>query len=414
MIEQNQNFNFMFHNQFNQNFSPQMFQNMNQNQFMMNNNSNQFNMVQNLDNLNNMVLMQQNQAMQGMINQMNYSNDNINPHFYNNNSCNNQNNNINIPINQIPLINSIISFYRQNDNNYMDYDNPNQIKNILNLINPNYSKLKYNNINQIEDPLYYIKAPKLTIKFINSNYLLYKVSIPKTITKYDLYTIGKLFKSDKTTNSNILLIYNNKIFDKDETPITFIQEEDGFIIIEPRNYPDDSYYKLLNKKRGDKMNIIISLNSGRSVNFVLPKNTTISEMIKAFNLAYGLENKYNKLLYNAKTLQLNDNRKIGDVIKNLEKIVSFRISDFPYVIGKSVVVHISYTEKNIEHWIFDIGLLNSIKYIINKVESFHNRKVEKIFVIGKVFDRNEDKCLSQIGIKDNFDCLVKFQKINAN
>ena len=162
------------------------------------------------------------------------------------------------------------------------------------------------------------------------------------------------------------------------------------------------------------MNIIISLNSGRSVNFVLPKNTTISEMIKAFNLAYGLENKYNKLLYNAKTLQLNDNRKIGDVIKNLEKIVSFRISDFPYVIGKSVVVHISYTEKNIEHWIFDIGLLNSIKYIINKVESFHNRKVEKIFVIGKVFDRNEDKCLSQIGIKDNFDCLVKFQKINAN
>ena len=74
------------------------------------------------------------------------------------------------------------------------------------------------------------------------------------------------------------------------------------------------------------------------------------------------------------------------------------------------MIDISYTEKNIEGWIFDIGLLNSVNLIIKKVESFHNRKVKKIILEGKELTRNEEKCLLEYGIKNNFNCLVEFEK----
>ena len=98
-----------------QNCNQQMFQNMNQNQIMLNDNINQFNMMQNLANMNNMNLMLQNQMIERMANQIN------NPGI-----------NLNIPPNQVHLIDSIIQFYKKNNNEYMNYNNPIQIKNILN------------------------------------------------------------------------------------------------------------------------------------------------------------------------------------------------------------------------------------------------------------------------------------------
>jgi len=92
----------------------------------------------------------------------------------------------NLNINQIGLINSIIKFYKENGNEYMNFDNPYQIKNIIYLLSLDYYKLNmldhllnYN----IEDPLDYIKEPKKIIRFIDSNYKEYKVKIPLSITK---------------------------------------------------------------------------------------------------------------------------------------------------------------------------------------------------------------------------------------
>ena len=196
-------------NQINQNNNQQMFQFMNPNQLMMNNNNNnQFNMVQNFDFFNNMFLMHQNQMFQGMMHQMNYANNNLNANF-----CNNNNNSLRITPNQQYLIDYLISFYKKNGNDYMDYSNPTQIQNILNLLDPNYPELKYENMHQIHDPLYYIKGPKTVIKFINSDYIIYKVRIPKTINKFDLHSIAQFYKHDKTLYSNIILIYKNNILD---------------------------------------------------------------------------------------------------------------------------------------------------------------------------------------------------------
>ena len=309
----NQNINLMYSNHFNQNFN----QNLNQNQFMLNN-SNQFNMMQNMNPMNNFNFNQQNLMMQNMnpmnifdLNQQNLMIQNMNPmnifdlnqqnlmeQQLNNqmNFNNNNNNDINIPINQINLINSIIYYYKENNNENMDYNNPNQIRNILNLLNPNYPGLKYKEINKIDDPLYYIKVPKTIIKFVNSDYLIYKVKIPKTITKFDLYSIGKLYKSNTLSDSDVLLIYKNNVLAKDESSIEFISDEDEIRIIEPRNYPDDSFFNLLTKKNEKKMNVIFLSQTGQKSNLILPESTLISDMIKAYKLKFGLENNFTYLI----------------------------------------------------------------------------------------------------------------------
>ena len=289
MDKQNQLFNLMYSNHFNQNINQSMFQNINPNNFMLSNNA-QFNMMQNMNQFNNMNN-QQNLMMQNM-NQINNMNNQQNLMMQNMNQINNfdlnkqiqimqgmnnqinfnNNNYINIPLNQINLLNSIISFYKNNNNDYMSYDNPNQIKNILNLLNPNYPGLKYDNINKIEDPLYYIKTVKKTLKFINSDYIIYKVRIPITITKYDLYTIAKLYKNNNQSSSDVLLIYQNKVLAQDESSIEFISEDEEIRIIEPRNYPDDLYYNFLIQTNEPKFNIIFSLQSRKHLNFRYDKS----------------------------------------------------------------------------------------------------------------------------------------------
>lgn len=135
-------------------------------------------------------------------------------------------------------------------------------------------------------------------------------------------------------------------------------------------------------------------------------------MIKAFHLKFGLENKYNVLKFNIITLESKDNRRIRDIFPDGVEIKAIQFNNPPYIFGKKVEVHISYTEKYIQHWIFDIGLLNSIKYIIKKSESLHQRKVKKLTIGKKKITRNDERCLSEIGIKGNFSCLIEFEKIN--
>ena len=65
------------------------------------------------------------------------------------------------------LINSIIKFYKENGNEYMNYQHPNQIRSLLEHLNKKYSYI-YKDGN-IQDPLPYIHENKKIIKFINPN-----------------------------------------------------------------------------------------------------------------------------------------------------------------------------------------------------------------------------------------------------
>ena len=109
---------------------------------------------------------------------------------------------------QLYLINAIIQFYKSHNNIYMNFENPIQIQYILNFLENKIDVCKYNN-EKIEDPLYYINEQKKKFNFINSNYIVYKVSLPIKITKFDLYAISRHYQTNKFVNTDVLLVYND-------------------------------------------------------------------------------------------------------------------------------------------------------------------------------------------------------------
>ena len=97
-------------------------------------------------------------------------------------------NTLNINQNQKELINKIIKIFKGGYNNNLNYNNPNQIKGLLNLINPNYSYLHQNY--NIKDLFPYIKGRKIIISFIKSDNNIDNVKIPRNISKIELYSIA--------------------------------------------------------------------------------------------------------------------------------------------------------------------------------------------------------------------------------
>ena len=257
-----------------------------------------------------------------MIFDNNQMNQNLMNNNFNNNGLNNDNNiNIdNLDNDKLNLINSITEFYKQNNIDCMNFAYPNQIKAILNLLNENFSGFKYEN--DVKDPLFYIKEPKIIIKFINSNYVVIKVKIPKSITQYDLYTIADLYKWIYL--HDILLIHKNKVLKKNESSIDFISDNDNIIIIEPRYFPDDSYYNSLRKKSSnDFRNLHLKLFNGQNLYKVFPSNITIGEVCKAFHLILGSSCCDYFYLSFSQKINLNDKRYLKDFLN----FCNFKYSD---------------------------------------------------------------------------------------
>ena len=173
----------------NPNFNPFL------NNFNINQNQNFNNFYPNIPamNINNFQypfpMMQMNQMI---IPNMNYQmNNNIN-----------QNQNINNPINmnynfknqnQKKLVDEIIEFYQKNGRRYMNYNEPNQIKKLLDNLDVNSPNLTEGN--DIEDPLPYIHEKKKLIKFINQDSKIINVLVPISINKETLYQIARLYKT---------------------------------------------------------------------------------------------------------------------------------------------------------------------------------------------------------------------------
>lgn len=369
--------------------------------FFLNQFSNQYNYQNNpfYNPMNNFNLMNQN------INQMN------NMNLMNQNMNNNHNlNDLDYLIDFMKLINLIIKFYERNGNCNMNYNNKNQIKSLIKqiLFNTNGIDCK------IKDPLYYLNEPKIQINFINSDYNVFKVKIPKSINNYDLYTIAKKYKS--LDISEILLIHNNNILVEDESNIESILDNDNIIIIENRNYPnDDSYYNYLLKTNEQKLNIYFTFCTGIKTLMALPINTKICEMIKAYFFRTGFDEKNYTLLYNNQHLDSNDERKISEILRNLSNIEVF-INNVAkggfslYILGKEVEANIINKKRNP---LMKIGLLNSTKDLINYYnyspnydEYIENKKVEKLVIIEEKIIK-EEKCLASLGIKGNFICRIE-------
>ena len=150
-------------------------------------NPNIIEMNNNMNNFNNQFFM--NNQMQMMQNiQMNQMDQMAMPNMVN------QNNAINfVNQNQKILVDKIIDFYKKSGRIYMNYNEKNQIKKLLDNLNTNCPLLK--EANDISDPLPYVNEKKKLIKFINHDFKIFNVKVPISIDKKTLYNIASLFKS---------------------------------------------------------------------------------------------------------------------------------------------------------------------------------------------------------------------------
>ena len=405
---------FFMNNQIGLNNNQMFNQNLVQNPMINQNNNSFYNINPNMfQNNYNMTLNNQMMNIMNMMNLMNMMviNNQMNQNFMNNNNNNvlNNDNLYNLDKDKLNLINSIIEFYKENNFDCMNFEYPNQIKALLNLLNENYSGYIYEN--DVKDPLFYINGQKIIIKFINSNYEVKKVNIPKSITQYDLYTIANLYKNN-FHNNNILLIHKNKILNKDESSIDFISDNDNIIIIEPRYFPDDSYYNnLMKKSLNGFSNVHLILSNGERLTKVFPNDITIGEMCKVFYLILG-SNNYDYFLYCGLKVNLNDKRKLkefGDL--SLKLVNQSVIGSDINVLGKQIKITIYSNDKNWSNTANRIGILNKIEDIMIYSERIVRKRIKKI-KIGKIeIKKDEDKrlySLLSLGIIKDFDCHIEF------
>ena len=334
----------------------------------------------------------------------------------------NQNNYINNPIlkrtqygisinsPQIKLLDSIINFYYKNG--YEDFDEKIQIMNLINLLTPNFLMIKVDN--EIKDPLYYIREEKKSIKFVNLDFKLFNVMIPKSISQGDLYSISLLYKTFH--NSKILLVYQNNILKNDESSIDNIKNGDIITIIEDIPFPDDSYYNnLIEKNKNEEMINVLFKDQSDShffLNFKFPKNITIKEMEKAVYLKLGY-NSSNLLFFTLSSYSLKGLyiRKVYELspflvhFKKIGEVLGTGIQCF----GKQIKIEV-YEEKNKQMPILSayIGLLNSIKHLINYIENNLITKIKKMIINQKEININEIKSLSSLGITNNCSCIIDY------
>ena len=410
-----------------------------------NQNKQMFNQINNFNQMNNQMMNQLNQnnqmnqmmsqglmiqKMNQMMNQINQNMNQKNQKMKQNNQNMNQKNEIsqekrikekttsqdlyNLDENQMDLIISIIKFYEENGNEYMNFDNPDQIKNLIDFLSLNNHKLEISD--NIEEPLYYIEEPKKIIKFINSNYKEYKVNIPQSLTKYDIYSIAqkyKCFKNNKKhlsgKHSNILLINNNLILNRDETSIECINNNDIIFIIEPRNFPDDSYYNSLQDKTEDKGCIEFEFSSGKSPIYrVFPYDIKICEIYKSINLELGLDTNTYKLLYSGGPLEIYDQQEATFLIGFTITILDYNIFNKILLFGKIVIAKIKSKTHNCSE---SIGILNSIydlkELILNLLGK---KKIKELIIENKEIEEGDIRSLFSLGIKNDFTCFVECEE----
>ena len=339
------------------------------------------------------------------------NNNQMNQNFMSNNNNNNNKNikDYNLDKDKLNLVNSIIEFYQKNNIDCMNFEYPNQIKAILNLLNENYSGFKYEN--DVKDPLFYINGPAKTINFINSNYEVKKVKIPTLITQYDLYTIANLYKLN--INSSILLIHKNKILNEDESSIDCISDNDKIIIIEPRYFPDESYYNsLMKKSSNDFCNVHLTLSNGKRLHRTFPNDITIGEMCKAFYLVLG-SSKFDFFLFNGLKINLNDKRKLKEISYDLSlNIINHQIKSLGIdALGKQISITIYSNEPTLTNHHYRIGILNKIEDIIKYSEPIAGRRIKKIKIGENEIKKDENKrlcSLLSLGLTKDFDCQIEF------
>jgi len=143
----------------------------------------------------------------------------------------------------------------------------------------------------LEEPLSYIEGPTVTINFIDRNkndFYASKYKLQKSISKFELYTIVKT--NYEIMSDDFLLVHKETILNRDDSNLESFQDNDNIIIIKDVYYPDDSYYNLFLKRADEKINVLFN-GKGIRLNMIFPESGKIGELVKAFYLRLGIDDK---------------------------------------------------------------------------------------------------------------------------
>ena len=324
-----------------------------------------------------------------------YQTQNFNPLFYMNlNSEVNQNNN---NFNQINPMNQMINNINFNMNNFnqmnqmnnnLDFNmnNINQMNQMNNNINFNMNN--NNDDNNIIDLFPYIKEQKKIIKFINSNYESNSIKIPISMIK------------------------------EDESSIEEIPEGAEINIIEDRPIPNTCYYDSLIKKYGnyDMRNIIFIEPSGKKKLFNFPGKATLSDAKISYNNKNGYNENMSQLIFDGEVLKGNDRRIIKDLTNTSLNIIAKITMEtcnrkyFGKYLRGNVTVKNKANEKNdIINLKIEIGDLESTSKLFIIIENIMDKRrgIKKLYLLDKEINREDEKSLKSLGVKDNFNVVAE-------
>ena len=225
---------------------------------------------------------------------------------------------------------------------------------------------------------------------LNINFILF--------TKKELYSLALKHKSFNSTN--IILIHHNKILKNDNSSFDEIANGDIIWVIENVLYPEDSYYLSLQKKYNgtEFINILVKYDSGEVNSFNLSTEILIKDLIRAIGERKGYALNDCAFLYNANKLDLNDIRKIKDVL------VPFNPTTISCLLNNNLPADGAHLGKILfgnGKRRFKIGSLEPIANIFNQ-------GIGRKIIIGKVeLTYRSENYLSFYGINKDFNYILK-------
>jgi hypothetical protein len=327
-----------------------------------------------------------------------------------------------------PLLNQYPSGYNMNNFGFgqMNQNQNNQMMNMMNLMNIMNMMNMANQMNQmiqaqnqeiIYDDIYpEIKEDKINIIFILSNNTRKYIKIPSSLRKNELYLVAERFRNIKY--SDIILFYKNQLLNNDETTIEFISDGDSINMNEILDVDLNYYNSLLSRKSNkDLYNVTLEINSGK-INRAFPKDATIEEIIKPFlsimRIPFKLYHKDYYIKYSNRLLHLEDKNPLYQNFSN-ERLIFMEIGKRKCH-GKLLAVTIKNENDTLTNE-FVAGTLQQIKCFYEEIKSKlycnqYKLMDNPIIIPGEIeLKMDDERTISSIGIRENFICKVKIQKI---
>ena len=310
-------------------------------------------------------------------------------------------------------------FAQMNQNQNIGLMNQNnQMMNMMNIANQMNKMVQAQNQEIIYDDIYpEIKEDKINVIFILSNNKRKYIKIPSSLRKNELCLVAERFRNIKY--SDIALYYKNQLLNNDESTIEFMSDGDSIKMDEILDVDLNYYNSLLSQKSNKDLNNITLEASSSKINRAYQKDATIEEIIKSFlsemRIPFKLYLKDYYIKSGSRVLHLEDKNVLYENIDGIK--LNFLENIKRECHGKLLAVTIK-NENNTLTNEFVAGTLQQIKCFYKEIKSkLYNNNYKlmgnPIIIPGEIeLKQDDERTFSSIGIRENFICKVKIQRIN--